>query len=183
MRQHRNGLRHTCGIRQSPRSAKTITRLNFSMDIREVLPSVRAPTLVLCRQGDRWAKIEEARYLAAHVPEAKLVELPGEDHLPWWGGQDEVVAEIQEFVTGTRENRSADRVLVTILMTDIVASTAKASSLGDRSWKELLQRHDTAVRRQLSNFVGQEVNTTGEWICSCLHRPDQGYPVRESNSP
>ena len=146
----------------SPRAAMTITRLNFSIDIREVLPTVQAPTLVLCRQGDRWAKIEEARYLAEHIPGARLVELPGADHLPWWGGQDEVVGEIQEFATGTRESAPADRVLLTILMTDIVASTEKASSLGDRRWKELLQQHDATVRRQVTKFEGQEVNTTGD---------------------
>ncbi len=146
----------------SPRAAMTITRLNFSIDIREVLPSIQAPTLVLCRQGDRWAKIEEARYLAEHIPGAKLVEFPGEDHLPWWGGQDEVVGEIQEFVTGTRESALADRVLLTILMTDIVASTEKASSLGDRRWIELLQQHDATIRRQVTKFEGQEVNTTGD---------------------
>ena len=146
----------------SPRSAVMITRLNFSMDVRNVLPSVQVPTLVLCRQGDRWAKIEESRYLAEHIPGAKLVEFPGEDHLPWWGGQDEVVGEIQEFITGTRESASADRVLLTILMTDIVASTEKASSLGDRKWKELLQQHDATIRRQVTKFEGQEVNTTGD---------------------
>ncbi len=146
----------------SPRAAMKISRLNSLIDIREVLPTVQAPTLVLCRQGDQWAKIEEARYLAEHIPGARLVELPGADHLPWWGGQDEVVGEIQEFVTGTREGAPADRVLLTILMTDIVASTEKASSLGDQRWKELLQQHDTTVRRQVSKYEGQEINTTGD---------------------
>ena len=146
----------------SPRAAMKISRLNSLIDIREVLPTVQAPTLVLCRQGDQWAKIEEARYLAEHIPGARLVELPGADHLPWWGGQDEVVGEIQEFVTGTREGAPADRVLLTILMTDIVASTEKASSLGDQRWKELLQQHDATVRRQVSKYEGQEINTTGD---------------------
>lgn len=146
----------------SPRSAMTIIRLSFSIDMRDVLPSVQSPTLVLVRQGDRWANVEEARYLAELIPGSKFVELPGEDHMPWWGGQDEVVGEIQEFVTGTRECASSDRVLLTILMTDIVGSTEKASSLGDRRWKELLQQHDTTIRRQVTRFEGQEVNTTGD---------------------
>ncbi len=146
----------------SPRAAERITRLNFAIDVRSILPAVQVPTLVVCRQGDRWASIGESRYLADQIPGARLVELPGDDHLPWWGDQDAVVEEIQEFLTGVREDKRADRALLTLLMTDIIGSTERASVMGDRAWRELLQRHDDLVRRQVAGFDGEEINTTGD---------------------
>ncbi len=104
----------------------------------------------------------QGRYLAEHIPGAKLIELPGEDHIPWWGDQERLIGEIQEFLTGARAVPSTDRVLLTVLVTDIVGSTEKAAAMGDMKWKGLLQSHDAAVRQELRNFGGQEINTTGD---------------------
>lgn len=146
----------------SPGAARSLNRLIAEMDVRSVLSTIRVPTLVLHRTGDRWAKVAEGRYLAEHIPGARFVELPGDDHIPWWGEQDRLIGEIQEFVTGVRTGAPTERVLLTVLVTDIVGSTERAVALGDRKWKDLLQAHDAAVRRQLRNFEGQEINTTGD---------------------
>jgi len=146
----------------SPRSAMAFTRLMLDSDVREILPSVRVPTLVLQRLGDRWAPPGNGRYLADHIPEATLVELPSEDHLIWAGDYERIVAETQEFLTGKRGEAPPERTLLTVLMTDIAGSTAKAAQLGDRSWRHLLEQHDAVIRRQLKAHGGREVKTTGD---------------------
>jgi class 3 adenylate cyclase len=146
----------------SPGAARAIADLNVDVDVRTVLPSISVPTLVLHRRGDRWHPLEEAQYLADHIPGAKLVVLPGDDHIPWWGDQEPLMGEIQEFLTGTRNTPPTERVLLTVLVTDIVQSTEKLAALGDAKWKDLLQTHDAVVRRELKNFDGQEINTTGD---------------------
>jgi pimeloyl-ACP methyl ester carboxylesterase len=151
-------LRHSA----SPSSVRALSDLNFELDMRPLLRSVNVPTLVLHRKGDRWFKVPEAEYLAEHIPEAKLIILPGDDHIIWWGDQERAIGEIQEFLTGTRESASTERVLLTVLVTDIVGSTEKVTQMGDRKWKDILQLHDTVVRRELKNFDGQEINTTGD---------------------
>jgi pimeloyl-ACP methyl ester carboxylesterase len=151
-------LRHSA----SPSSVRALSNLNFQLDMRPLLPSVSVPTLVLHRKGDRWYSVPEAEYLAKHIPGAKLIILPGDDHIIWWGDQERVVGEIQEFLTGTRESTSTERVLLTVLVTDIVGSTEKVAEMGDQKWKDVLQLHDTVVRRELRNFDGQEINTTGD---------------------
>ncbi len=151
-------LRHAA----SPSSVRALSDLNFQLDMRSILPSVSVPTLVLHRKGDRWYSVPEAEYLAKHIPGAKLIILPGDDHIIWWGDQERVVGEIQEFLTGTRESASTERVLLTVLVTDIVGSTEKVAEMGDRKWKDALQLHDAVVRRELRNFDGQEINTTGD---------------------
>jgi class 3 adenylate cyclase len=130
--------------------------------MRPILPSISVPTLILNRKGDRWFSVPEAEYLTKHIGGAKLVVLPGDDHIIWWGDQERVVGEIQEFLTGTRESVPTERVLLTVLVTDIVGSTEKVSELGDQRWKDILQLHDAVVRRELRNFDGQEINTTGD---------------------
>ncbi|HEX2513021.1 MAG TPA: adenylate/guanylate cyclase domain-containing protein, partial [Xanthobacteraceae bacterium] len=120
------------------------------------------PTLVLHRGGDRWYALAEGQYLADHIPGARLVVLPGEDHMPWWGDQDRLIGEVQEFLTGTRDSPPTERVLLTVLVTDIVGSSEKAAAMGDLKWKDLLQTHDATVRREVKNFGGQEINTTGD---------------------
>src|SRR5262245_56340012 len=99
---------------------------------------------------------------ADHIPGTKLVVLPGEDHIPWWGDQDRLIGEIQEFLTGTRDSTPTERVLLTVLVTDIVGSSGKAATIGDLKWKDLLQTHDATVLREVKNFGGQEINTTGD---------------------
>jgi pimeloyl-ACP methyl ester carboxylesterase len=146
----------------SPGAARALSKLNWQVDVRDILPSIRVPTLVLHREGDRWYSVAEARYLAEHIPDTRLIVLPGDDHIPWWGDQDRLIGEIQEFLTGKRDSSVADRVLLTILVTDIVGSTERAAALGDRKWKGLLQSHDAIVRREVRMFAGQEINTTGD---------------------
>jgi pimeloyl-ACP methyl ester carboxylesterase len=143
-------------------AAKALSDVDYRVDVRSILPAIRVPTLVLHRSGDQWVPLGAGRFLAEHIPAARLVEIPGEDHIPWWGEQERLFGEIQEFLTGSRDNPATERVLLTVLVTDIVGSTEKAAALGDLKWKDLLQSHDLAVRRELRNFDGLEINTTGD---------------------
>jgi class 3 adenylate cyclase len=136
--------------------------------------------LVLHRTGDRWYSLAESRYLAEHIPGARLVELPGEDHIPWWGDQERLIGEIQAFLTGARAIPSTDRVLLTVLVTDIVGSTEKAAAVGDLRWKGLLQSHDAAVRRELKNFDGQEINTTGDGFVLAFTGPSRAIQCAQA---
>ena len=152
-------------------AALALSDWNFEVDIRGILPSIRVPSLVLHREGDRWYSVAEARYLAEHIPGAKLVVMPGDDHLPWWGDQKRLLGEIQEFLTGARHTPPAERVLLTVVMTDIVESTERAAKMGDQRWKDVLQQHDAIVRKELKNFDGQEINTTGDGFVLAFSGP------------
>jgi pimeloyl-ACP methyl ester carboxylesterase len=145
----------------SPGSARDLVVMNSQADVRDVLPAVQAPTLVIHRTGDRDARVEEGRYLAAHIPGARFVELPGDTHVPFWQ-PDDVVDEVEEFFTGLRPTRVADRVLATVLFTDLVGSTERAGALGDRAWAELLEHHYDLVRGELARFGGEEIDTAGD---------------------
>ncbi len=131
-------------------------------DIRAVLPSIQAPVLVVHRARNRFMPPSFGRYLADHIPDARYVELPGHDHVPYAGDQDAIVDEIEEFLTGSRHEPDPNRVLATVLFTDIVGSTDRAAAMGDRKWKDLLDEHDRAVRRQLERFRGREIKTIGD---------------------
>ena len=155
----------------SPGDAAALLRMNTEIDIRAVLPTISVPTLVLHRTGDLDANIEEGRWIASQIPGAKLVELPGNDHLPWVGDQDSVLDEVERFLTGRLAPAEPDRVLATILVTDIVGSTERASELGDRAWAELLDRHHTIVREQLEAFRGEEVDTAGDGFLATFDGP------------
>lgn len=155
----------------SPGAALALARMNTETDVRNVLPAIRVPTLILHRTGDRDAQIEEGRYLAARIPGAKFVELPGPDHLPWVGDQAEVVDEIEEFLTGIRPAAEPDRVLTTVLFTDIVGSTERAASVGDKAWRDVLDQHHATVRRELTHFRGQEITTTGDGFFATFDGP------------
>ena len=155
----------------SPGAAVALGRMNTPIDIRSVLSAIRVPTLVLHRAGDLDVKVEEARYIADRIPGAKLVELPGGDHMPWVGDQDSVLDEIETFLTGVRPTREPDRVLATVMFTDIVQSTERAAELGDARWRELRDRHDAAVRQQLDRHRGREVNTTGDGFVAMFDGP------------
>jgi class 3 adenylate cyclase len=145
--------------------------MNTQHDIRHVLPSIRVPTLVLQRIDDRDVKVEEGRWIAKQIPGAKYVELPGDSHTLWGGNTDAIVDELQEFLTGVRRGPEPDRVLATVLFTDIVGSTQKAVELGDRRWRQLLAGHDAAVRRQLERFRGHEVDTAGDSFFATFDGP------------
>ncbi len=155
----------------SPGAALALARMNTEIDVRGILSAICVPTLIMHRTGDRDANIEEGRYIAARIPGAKFLELPGPDHLPWVGDQAEVVDEIEEFLTGIRPAPEPDRVLSTVLFTDIVGSTERASSLGDSAWRDVLEQHHAWVRRELAHFRGQEIATTGDGFLATFDGP------------
>jgi pimeloyl-ACP methyl ester carboxylesterase len=155
----------------SPGAAVTLLRMNTQIDVRQLLPIIKSPTLVMHRVGDRDANIEEGRYIAARIPGARLVELPGEDHLPWIGDCDAVADEVAEFVTGARPPRDVDRVLATVLFTDIVNSTEQIARLGDRAWRERLDEHHAVARQEIARWRGREVNTSGDGFFAVFDGP------------
>jgi len=156
----------------SPGGAKAITKLNSEIDVRPVLQAIRVPTLVLHRTGDGMVSIDQGRYLAAHIAGAKLVELTGMDHLPWYGDIDAIVGEVQEFLTGTRVDAvAADRVLATVLFTDVVGSTERAVALGDLGWRRVLQDFYGLVRRELARFRGREIDNAGDGLFAAFDGP------------
>lgn len=140
-------------------------------DVRHVLPLIRVPTLVLHRKDDPLVIVDNGRYLAEKIPVARYVELEGEHHIPFLGDWETIVDEIEEFLTGGRSEREPDRVLATILFTDIVGSSEKASELGDRRWKKLLDEHDSIVRRELARANGKLVKTIGDGILATFDGP------------
>ena len=155
----------------SPGMVRNIFALYPKTDIRDVLPAIQVPTLVLHRRDDRMVSVEMGRYIADHITGAKLVELEGADHLFFTGDADAIVDEIQEFLTGVRPRPPVERVLATVLFTDIVDSTQRAVEVGDERWKELLGRHDEQIRRQLERFQGREVKTTGDGFVATFDGP------------
>ncbi len=155
----------------SPGDAAALLRMNTEIDIRAVLPTISVPTLVIHRTGDLDSKVEEGRWIANQIPGAKLVELPGDDHLPWVGDQDKVLDQVERFLTGRLTLADPDRVLATILVTDIVGSTERAAQLGDRAWSELLEKHHAIVREQLKAFRGEEVDTAGDGFLATFNGP------------
>ena len=154
----------------SPGGMRTLLRMLFDTDVRGILSSIRVPTLVLHRTDDQATPVGGARYLAAHIPDAKYVELPGVDHFPWIGDSEGILDEVEEFLTGTRGS-AVDRVLATVLFTDIVGSTERAAALGDRGWRAVLERHHALVREQLARFRGREVKTTGDGFFATFDGP------------
>jgi class 3 adenylate cyclase len=156
----------------SPATARALMRVELESDIRAVLPTIQAPTLVVHLQDEPLIQLDAGRYVADHVPGARWVVVQGADDL-WWAADSAgaVLDEIEEFITGVPSAPSTNRVLSTVLFTDIVSSTARATELGDQQWRELLDRHDAAVRRQLSRFRGTEVNTTGDGFVATFDGP------------
>jgi pimeloyl-ACP methyl ester carboxylesterase/class 3 adenylate cyclase len=154
----------------NPRTIEAHNRASFGTDTRSILSTIHVPTLVLHRSDDTGVNVNQGRYLAEHIPGARYVELPGVDHLPWVNGED-ILGEIQEFVTGLRPLPDADRMLATVLFTDIVASTERVTELGDRRWGALLVAHHAAMRRELERFKGQEVDTAGDGFLATFDGP------------
>jgi class 3 adenylate cyclase len=144
--------------------------MNSKADVRDVLPSVQCPTLVLHRTGDLAARVEEGRYIAARIPGARFVELAGGVHVPF-SDPDQVLDEIEEFLTGVRPAPASDRVLATVLFTDLVGSTERAEALGDRAWATLLRAHNDAVRAELGRFAGEEIDTAGDGFLALFDGP------------
>lgn len=154
----------------SPRMARELIAMWLEIDLREVLPTVSVPTLVLNRSQEIFPAAA-ARELAARIPGARHVELPGVDHVPWAGDSDSYMAEIEEFLTGARQQPRPDRVLATILVTDLVASTERAAACGDEAWREVMARHDALMADQLRWFGGHEVKHTGDGILATFDGP------------
>lgn len=154
----------------SPAGARDLILMNSKMDVRDVLPSVRCPTLVLHRTGDLDARVEEGRYIAARIPGAQFVELEGDDHFPIVD-TDQVLDEVEGFLTGSRPAPPSHRVLTTILCTDLVGSTERVQDLGDAAWASLLDRHDEAVRAELRRYSGEELDTAGDGFLAAFDGP------------
>lgn len=167
----REWLARMARLGSSPTSAIALERMNRDIDIRPVLSSVHVPTLVLHRERDSAVPVEYGRYLAAHIPDAKYVELSGVDHLPSVADMDLLVDEIEEFVTGARRGPDPDRVLLTVLFTDIAGSSELTSRMGDRAWAQILERHNTLVRRELDRYRGREVDTAGDGFFAVFDGP------------
>jgi class 3 adenylate cyclase len=155
----------------SPGAAVALLKMNTYVDVRDVLPTIRVPAVVMHRTADRDANVEEGRYIAAHIPGARFVEFPGADHSWWTQGRDAILDEIEELVTGARPVPEPNRVLATVLVTDIVGSTERVRALGDRAWADLLARHRAAVRRELERFRGREVDTAGDGFLATFDGP------------
>jgi class 3 adenylate cyclase len=156
----------------SPAAAITLMRMNSQIDITEILPSINVPTLVIHRKDDVTVNVEGGRLLAERIPGAKYVELSGTDHLPFVGeDSDRILDEMEHFLTGETSTPSVERVLATVVFTDIVGSTARAQTLGDRAWGDLLDLHDKAVRKELARFRGNEVKWTGDGFLAAFDRP------------
>ncbi len=158
----------------SPGSALAYLRMQADVDIRQVLPVIRLPTLVMQRRDDVYRDPGNSRYLAEHIAGAKYVEVPGREHLMYLGDQDAVLDEIEEFVTGVRRIPESGRVLATLLFTDIVGSTERVANLGDEKWLELLDAHNAVLRREIGRFRGREVATTGDGFLATFDGPARG---------
>jgi len=154
----------------SPGAARELILMNSQVDVRHVLPMIRVPTLVMHRTGDLDSNVDEGRYIAERIPGARFLELAGVDHIPWVD-PDQIVDEVEEFLTGVRRGPEPDRVLATVVFTDIVGSSTRAAELGDRAWRELLEAHHAEVRRQLVRFGGSEVDTAGDGFFAAFDGP------------
>jgi class 3 adenylate cyclase len=166
----------------SPAAAEALFRMNYDIDARHVLAAIAVPTLILHRTGDRPIPVEHGRYLAEHITSAKYVELPGDDHAPWAGATDVLVDEIEEFLTGMRRGPESDRVLTTVLFTDIVDATRKAVELGDHQWRALLEQHHAVVREHLRRFRGREIDTAGDGFLAAFDGPARAVQAAQAIS-
>ena len=155
----------------SPAMVQQIFEMFIDIDVRAVLPTIHVPTLVLHRHSDRVVNRRAGQELARQIPQARYVELPGIDHLPWAGDADAVLGEVEEFLTGARSVPEPERVLATVMFTDIVGSTERAAELGDARWRELLSAHHAGVRRELERFRGREVKTLGDGYLATFDGP------------
>ena len=161
-------------LAMSPRVFAAMYPPTYEIDVRPVLPTVSAPTLVIHRKGNPYVRIDDGRYLAEHIEGARFVELAGDDHFFHAGDIDAMLGPVQEFLTGSRENPDQDRVLATVLFTDIVGATEQAERLGDKAWHSLIDRHHDLVRKELRRFRGREIDTAGDGFFATFTRPARG---------
>jgi pimeloyl-ACP methyl ester carboxylesterase len=158
----------------SPGMALAVLRIVHDLDVRHVLPAIQCPVLILHRAGDAIVRVEHGQYLAEHIPGAQYVELAGDGHAYWSGDPDQILAEIQQFLTGAPPVTAVDRVLATVLFTDIVGSTETAARLGDNQWTSLLHEYRLLVRQELDRFRGREVDTAGDGLLATFDGPARG---------
>ena len=164
----------------SPSMARAHTKVLAEADVRDTLARITAPTLILHRDSSRFVPVGHGRYLAEHIAGSRYVELPGADALYWVGDTAPLLDEIEEFITGARGGLHAERVLTTIVFTDIVGSTERAAALGDDRWRDLLDNHDTIVRHELTRFRGREVNTAGDGFVATFTSPSVALDCAEA---
>jgi class 3 adenylate cyclase len=164
----------------SPGTARALMEANMLIDVRPVLSHVQVPTLVIHRTDERVVSVGNARYAAEHIPGARLLEQPGEDHLPWLGDTDGMLDAIEEFVTGSRHRVDEDRILAAVLFTDIVDSTRRAADAGDRRWRGLLDAHDEISVSEVERFGGRRVKTTGDGMLALFNGPARGVRCAEA---
>jgi class 3 adenylate cyclase len=155
----------------SPGMLAQVAQMFFDTDVRDVAPTVHVPTLVIHRRHDRLVNVRHSRWLAEHMPNAKLVEVPGDDHIPWYQDPELTLGEIEEFLTGARAEPEPDRILTTVLFTDIVDSTRTAAEVGDKSWHAVLDRHDQAAKKAIERFGGRQVKSTGDGVMATFDGP------------
>jgi class 3 adenylate cyclase len=158
----------------SPGTARALLEANTQIDVRAILPHVQAPTLVIHRTDEQVVSVANGRYMAEHIPGARLLEQPGDDHMPWLGDSDGILEAIEEFVTGSRHHVDADRILATVLFTDLVDSTRHVAEAGDRHWRELLDAHDEIGMREVERFRGRRVKTIGDGMLAVFDGPARG---------
>jgi pimeloyl-ACP methyl ester carboxylesterase len=164
----------------SPGTARALLDANAQIDVRSILPQVQVPTLIIHRTDERVVSVANGRYFAEHIPGARLLEQPGEDHLPWLGDSEGALAAIEEFVTGSRHHVDADRILATVLFTDLVDSTQHVAHAGDRQWGELLDAHDEIGVREVERFRGRRVKTIGDGMLAVFDGPARAVRCAEA---
>jgi class 3 adenylate cyclase len=168
----------------SPSAAMTLMRMNSEIDIRHVLPAIRVPTLVLHRSGDAFVDVAAGRYLGTHIPGAHYIELQGTDHLPWIGDAGAMLDRIEEFLSGSITEVEPDRVLATVMFVDMVDSTRTAVALGDKAWREVLDRYHRAIAYEVSRSRGRIIKSTGDGVLATFDGPARaarcGLAMREA---
>ena len=162
---------HSLRVSASPGAGVTLYRMNIEVDVRAILPTIRVPTLILHRTGDRLIPCQAGRYMAEQIPSAEFVELPGDDHIAWIGDTEPLLAEVQEFLTGERPVLEADRVLATVLFVDIVQSTQRATAIGDSRWRDLVNNYQQQVDKEVTRLGGRVVNTAGDGVSAIFDGP------------
>jgi class 3 adenylate cyclase/pimeloyl-ACP methyl ester carboxylesterase len=155
----------------SPGEARIISRAMVDLDVRDALPRIRVPTLIMHRPRELVWDVRHSRYLAEHIPDARYLELDGVDSFPFVGDSDAIIEETQEFLTGVRSGGELTRALRTVMFTDIVDATSRAANLGDRRWRDLLAQHERDVREELTRFDGREVKTVGDGFIATFDGP------------
>lgn len=164
----------------SPSAVTALMKMNSQIDISAVLPSIRVPTLIIHKTGDMMVPVAGGRELAALIPDSRLFEMPGVDHMPWYDDCVDYIAEMEEFLTGERSDSFTDRVLATVLFSDIVDSTRRAEAMGDQQWRDLLDRHDQAIRKQLERFRGNEVKSLGDGFLATFDGPARAIKAAQA---